>query len=191
MVDPAPLTGEPLAIDLVNTRPNTAVGPVDLLTDVTRLRSWLALQVERLPELAVDEVALTDADLVAVQAVRDHIAAAVHAARRGEAPPADALNGLNAALRAAPAVRELTLDGTSVALVSRRQGSPGLRLAARFAEDAAGLLADARILKVRVCEAQDCVMLFLPAHPRRRWCSAARCGNRTRVARYYQRHKTD
>ena len=28
----------------------------------------------------------------------------------------------------------------------------------------------------------------LPAHPRRRWCSPARCGNRARVARYYQRH---
>ncbi|MFF4211720.1 CGNR zinc finger domain-containing protein [Streptomyces sp. NPDC001796] len=32
-------------------------------------------------------------------------------------------------------------------------------------------------------------MLFLPAHPRRRWCSAARCGNRVRVARHYQRRK--
>ncbi|MFD0515426.1 CGNR zinc finger domain-containing protein [Streptomyces aureus] len=34
------------------------------------------------------------------------------------------------------------------------------------------------------------MLLFLPAHPRRRWCSAARCGNRARVARYYQRHKS-
>ncbi|MEV3921501.1 CGNR zinc finger domain-containing protein [Actinomadura coerulea] len=32
-------------------------------------------------------------------------------------------------------------------------------------------------------------MLFLPAHPRRRWCSAARCGNRVRVARHYRRHR--
>ncbi|WP_433464559.1 CGNR zinc finger domain-containing protein [Spirillospora sp. CA-128828] len=30
---------------------------------------------------------------------------------------------------------------------------------------------------------------FLPGHPRRRWCSAARCGNRVRVARHYQRHR--
>ena len=43
--------------------------------------------------------------------------------------------------------------------------------------------------KVRECEAADCVMLFRPAHPRRRWCSPTRCGNRARVARYYQRHK--
>ena len=57
------------------------------------------------------------------------------------------------------------------------------------AEAAAGLLADPSVTKIRQCEADDCVLLFLPAHPRRRWCSAARCGNRVRVARHYQRHK--
>jgi len=32
---------------------------------------------------------------------------------------------------------------------------------------------------------------LLPAHRRRRWCSPATCGNRARVARYYQLHKED
>ncbi|MGW4244442.1 CGNR zinc finger domain-containing protein [Nocardia sp. NPDC004722] len=27
--------------------------------------------------------------------------------------------------------------------------------------------------------------------PSRQWCSPDRCGNRVRVARYYQRHKAD
>ncbi|MEU9839973.1 CGNR zinc finger domain-containing protein [Actinomadura sp. NPDC048032] len=56
---------------------------------------------------------------------------------------------------------------------------------------------DGRVLPLRqglavedaACEADDCVLLFLPAHPRRRWCSAARCGNRVRVARHYRRHR--
>ncbi|MEV6134662.1 CGNR zinc finger domain-containing protein [Nocardia sp. NPDC051990] len=34
------------------------------------------------------------------------------------------------------------------------------------------------------------VLLFLRLHPRRRWCASERCGNRVRVARYYQRHKS-
>ncbi|MER5184162.1 CGNR zinc finger domain-containing protein [Streptomyces sp. NPDC002896] len=59
----------------------------------------------------------------------------------------------------------------------------------QLAEAAAELLADPAVTKIRECEAEDCVMLFLAAHPRRRWCSAARCGNRVRVARHYQRHK--
>lgn len=194
MVDLTPLTGEPLAIDLLNTRPHTAEGTIDLLADVAQLRSWLALQADRIPEQAADEATfagLADADVATVHAVRDHIAAAVHAAVRGERPPAAALDGLNAALRAAPAITELTWDGDSLTLISSRTGTPGTRLAALLAEDAAALLSDSAILKVRACEAEDCVMLFLPTHPRRRWCSASRCGNRARVARYYRRHKAD
>lgn len=189
MADPIPLTGEPLAIDLVNTFPNTADGPVDLLADIAQLRAWLKLQADRLPESEATSAALTGADLAAVHAVREHITAAVHTARHGKRLPASALDGLNAALQAAPAVQELVRHGASVTLASRRLGTPGTRLAALFAEDAAALLADPAARKVRVCEAEDCVMLFLQTHPRRRWCSASRCGNRARVARYYQRRK--
>ncbi|HEV2241669.1 MAG TPA: CGNR zinc finger domain-containing protein [Streptosporangiaceae bacterium] len=45
------------------------------------------------------------------------------------------------------------------------------------------------VRRVRRCEGRDCRMLFLPANPRRRWCTPDVCGNRARVARYYQRHK--
>ncbi|AZM58219.1 MULTISPECIES: hypothetical protein [unclassified Streptomyces] len=38
-------------------------------------------------------------------------------------------------------------------------------------------------------EADDCLMLFLPAHPRPRCCCATRCGNRARVARCHRRHQ--
>jgi predicted RNA-binding Zn ribbon-like protein len=51
------------------------------------------------------------------------------------------------------------------------------------------LLTDPAIGRLKECESDDCVILFLPAHPRRRWCSPTRCGNRARVARYYHRHK--
>jgi predicted RNA-binding Zn ribbon-like protein len=81
------------------------------------------------------------------------------------------------------------LNGSSIIAARRRSGTPGVRLAAWLAEAAAELLADPGVTKVRECEAEDCVMLFLPAHPRRRWCSATRCGNRARVARHYQRHR--
>jgi predicted RNA-binding Zn ribbon-like protein len=128
MVDLRPLTGEPLALDVVNTRANTPDGPVDLLADVTQLRSWLVLQADRLPE--PDTTPYSDADLAAVHAVREHIAVAVNAARQGEPPPTAALDGLNAALSAAPAVPRVGWGGTAVTLTSRRTGTPGTRLAA-------------------------------------------------------------
>ncbi|MFJ8105654.1 CGNR zinc finger domain-containing protein [Streptomyces sp. NPDC096132] len=183
MNDLVPLTGEPLALDLVNTRP--AVG--DLLATPGDLRAWWALQADRLPEAVPQEV--TDGDLAVVRAVREHTARVLGHVRRGERPPAADLEALNQAQRAAPAIEELTWGGAAVTVARRREGSPGLRLAACLAEAAAGLLADPAVARIRECEADDCVLLFLAAHPRRRWCSAARCGNRVRVARHYQRRK--
>ncbi|MFF4654434.1 CGNR zinc finger domain-containing protein [Streptomyces sp. NPDC001381] len=183
MNDLVPLTGEPLALDLVNTRP--AAG--DLLATPSDLRAWWVLEADRLAEAVPQEV--TDADLAAVRAVRDHVARALDRVRRGDPPPAADLAALNEAQRAAPAIDELAWDGSAVAVTRRREGSPGRRLAARLAEAAAALLADPAVTAIRECEADDCVMLFLAAHPRRRWCSASRCGNRVRVARHYQRHR--
>jgi predicted RNA-binding Zn ribbon-like protein len=179
-----PLTGEPLALDLVNTRPTVG----DLLATPGDLRAWWALQADRLPEEVPQEV--TAADLAAVRAVREHTDHALDHVRRGDEPSAADLEALNQAQRAAPAINELTWNGSAVVATRRHDGSPGLRLAACLAAAAAELLADPGVTRIRECEADDCVMLFLAAHPRRRWCSAARCGNRVRVARHYQRHKT-
>ncbi|MET7466494.1 ABATE domain-containing protein, partial [Nonomuraea sp. NPDC005501] len=139
MSDVVPLTGEPLALDLVNTRPRLADGPADLLATPDALAAWLALQSDRLagsglkdppaPDTGTWE-RLTAGDVAAVHAVREHVAAAIDHVRRGGRPPAAALEGLNAAQRAAPAIRELTWDGTSVTAARRRTGPLGGRLAA-------------------------------------------------------------
>ncbi|MGI5491143.1 CGNR zinc finger domain-containing protein [Microtetraspora malaysiensis] len=184
MSELGPLTGEPLALDLVNTRPATG----DLLTTPDHLRTWLSLQANRFAEAReLLSVELTAADLAAVRELREHIACALAHIRAGTRPPAAGLEALNQAQHAAPAINELTWNGEAVTTIHRRTGTPGARLAAWLAEAAASLLADPAVAKVRQCDATDCVMLFLPAHPRRRWCSATRCGNRVRVARHYQR----
>ncbi|MFG3437522.1 CGNR zinc finger domain-containing protein [Nonomuraea sp. NPDC047897] len=178
----SPLTGELLPLDLVNTRPATG----DLLATSADLRAWLELQSDRLTEQFTD---LTAADLAAVRAVREHTAAALEHARHGRRPSDADLAALNEAQRAAPAITELAWTGATVTATRRRTGPAGPRLAAWLAEAAAGLLADPAVTTVRQCAADDCVLLFLPAHPRRRWCSATRCGNRARVARHYHRHR--
>jgi predicted RNA-binding Zn ribbon-like protein len=183
-----PLTGEHLALDLVNTRPSTGDGRADLLATPRLLAAWLALE----PALRAEAGTATPtaADLAPVHAVREHVDAAVHALLRDARPPKSALRGLTEAQRAAPAVRELDWDDSAVTATPRRTGRLGVRVAACLAEAAADLLTDPAIGRLKRCEAEDCVMVFLPAHPRRRWCSPTRCGNRARVARYYQRHKT-
>ncbi|MET9886625.1 ABATE domain-containing protein [Streptomyces sp. NPDC006430] len=181
---PFPLTGEPLALDLLNTRTADAG---DLIADPAGLSAWLALQQERLSPIG--EAGSTE--LAAVHAVREAAGAALAAARHGERPPADALRALNEASAGAPAHRELVWspqDGLTA--TPHRTGTPVRRLAAELADAVTDLLTDPRVRDVRTCEGADCVLLFLPTHPRRRWCVASVCGNRARVARYYARHKS-
>jgi predicted RNA-binding Zn ribbon-like protein len=169
------LTGEPLALDLINTRTRDA----DLLATRETFQDWLSAQAGRLAAPAAG------IDLTAVRTLRQQIENAVEHARTGQAPPAQSLRALNRALQAAPAYREITWPGTSV----KRGGDATQQLMAELAEAAVDLLTDPAITKVRSCEGPGCRLLFLPAHPRRRWCSPDQCGNRARVARYYQRHK--
>ncbi|MBZ4318381.1 CGNR zinc finger domain-containing protein [Streptomyces huiliensis] len=187
MPDQALLTGEALPLDLVNTRPADAEGRADLLATPRQLADWLALQADRLGG-EVRGAAPTGADLAPVHAVRAHAEAALRALLEGTPPPKPALRALTEAQRAAPSVRELHWNGTEVTAVPRRTGPLGVRLAALLAEATAELLAAPGAGRLKQCEDADCVLLFLPAHPRRRWCSPSRCGNRNRVARYYRRH---
>lgn len=147
-----PLIGEPLALDLVNTRSNTPAGPVDHLDTVAALERWLRLQADRLP--------------------------------------APVLAALSAAERAAPPYRELAWDGTRLTAVRARQGPYARRLTAELAAAVIDLLSGPSAGAIRQCEGPACRLLFLPSHPRRRWCAPELCGNRVRVARYYRRHRT-
>ncbi|MQY16170.1 hypothetical protein SRB5_63640 [Streptomyces sp. RB5] len=180
------LTGEPLALDLLNTRAHTPDGDIDALDDPRDFAAWLEAQAHR---LTPPDGPLVAADLTAVRRLREHVEDAVERAREGRPPHMESIEAVNRAVRAAPAHRMLT-TGTDGALVARqvREGAERPQLLAQLADAAVDLLTDPGITKVRRCEAPDCRMLFLPAHPRRRWCSAARCGNRVRVRRYYRRH---
>lgn len=177
-----PLTGESLALDLVNTLAGPPGDEVDFAGTADALRSWLA--AEHL-DCGPGEI-----DPVPVQSLRAHIRAAVDAARAGQRPPRDALDAITAATRNAPLFSELGWNGEGVTVIERRCGDATTILLAQLAAAAAGLLSSPAIRQVRNCEGQGCRMLFLPANPRRRWCSPAVCGNRARVARYYQRHRS-
>lgn len=176
------LTGEPLALDFLNTRARTPDGPVDVLDQVADFRHWLTLEADRLTAPGT----LTSEDLAATRTLREDVRTAVDAARQDSPVPSKALAAINDAVRAAPAYTILEADLT---LTVRRDGDDRTRLLAQLAEAAITLLGDPAVTKVRACEGPQCVMLFLPAHPRRRWCSPALCGNRVRVARHYQRHR--
>ena len=170
-------TGEHLALDLLNT----ATRDFDALEDP---ELWFQRQRGR---LAPPSRGLGVADVAAVRALREHLGAAVDAVRHGRPVPPAAIHALNHAARAAPSYPVLLPD---LCLVTRRDGDDRTRLLAELGDAALDLLADPRAGTIRGCEGPGCLMLFLSAHPGRRWCSPTLCGNRARVARHYQRHRT-
>ncbi|WP_206641865.1 CGNR zinc finger domain-containing protein [Nonomuraea polychroma] len=176
------LIGEPLALDLVNTRARD----FDALDAAGDFQTWLARQADR---LTPPSAPLTAAGLAAVRRLRGHVESALNAVRDGAVPPDAAIAALNEAARAAPPYRVLEWRDGSFRTGTDRDGDDLARLLAQLAEAAADLLTDSAVGRIRGCEGPDCRMVFLPAHPRRRWCSPDLCGNRVRVARYYQRHK--
>ena len=167
MRDPRPHLGEPLALDLLNTR-WIADGPQDLLTDVTGLRIWLTSSglADRAP---ADEPTL-EALLVARTAIYDTVQ---HGAQ-------DALNEVldHGRLR-----RRLTDDGpVDLPDVEERAWLP----AWLAADDLLRLIATAPD-RIRQCAHPGCVLFFLDTSKNgtRRWHSMATCGNRTKAARHY------
>ncbi|MGW2159650.1 CGNR zinc finger domain-containing protein [Nonomuraea sp. NPDC001699] len=176
------LTGEPLALDLVNTRAHD----FDVLDTPEGFANWIDRQAGR---LAAVERPFAAEELGAVRELRAHVEAAVDAVRRGEGPSGEAVGAINDAMRAAPAYGHLDVTDAGPAKGTRRDGDRLARLLAQLAEAAADLLTDPAASRIRACEGPRCRMIFLPAHPRRRWCSPELCGNRVRVARHYRRHK--
>ncbi len=181
-----PLIGEPLPLDFVNTARTASGDSGDVLATTAGLENWLLAEADRLPAARP-----TDATLAGIRRLRAGVAAIIDSARRGDRPPPDAVDVVNGALRAAPSYAQLSWGEAGAQIDTVRAGPSDVQLLAALAEATAELLASGLAGTTRECAAPDCALLFLPTHPRRRWCSATVCGNRTRVARYYQRHRLE
>jgi predicted RNA-binding Zn ribbon-like protein len=182
-----PLLGEPLALDLLNTWYYHKGRSVDLLPDPAALGEWLAAQGEQIPG------PLREPDheaWAAVVELRGQVKDCVDALRASRPLPKKAVSALNRVAAAAPLHYELQEPkGGPISRQPRRAGKSSEQLAGILAEAAIALLADDRSSTIRQCEGEDCELLFLPGHPRRRWCSPVICGNRARVARHYRRRR--
>ncbi len=169
MPDPRPHLGEPLALDLLNTR-WIEQGPQDLLTEVTGLRTWLTSA--GLSDRAAADEATLQATLAARTAIYDVVVHASHA-------------GLNEVLDHGRIRRTLTEAGPAdLADVAEPAWLPAWLAADNLLE----LLRTAPD-RIRQCAHPECVLFFYDTSKNgtRRWHSMATCGNRTKAARHYAR----
>ncbi|MFD8811099.1 CGNR zinc finger domain-containing protein [Streptomyces sp. NPDC059627] len=173
--DPRPLTGEPLALDLLNTRWLRDGEMHDLLTGTEGFSMWLATN-------CLDDRFTADAPALqhALQA-RDALTAAVDGPPGAGAAPVDAVLA-HGRIRAT-----FTAEGPGeVAEFDDPSWGPAW-LAAR---DYLRLLSAAPD-RIRGCAHESCVLHFFDTsrNGTRRWCSMASCGNRAKASRHYARSK--
>jgi predicted RNA-binding Zn ribbon-like protein len=210
----APLLGEPLPVELMNTVWADRDGVHDALAEPEGVAAWLATMAHRLaplgvgpggdvpPPLAADFRQLRDAlRRLAAAVTHDGRPAAVpHDGRPAAVPhdgrPAavmsptgDDVAVVNRACASAPVWSQLGwVDGAEPVRVAASAHPPGEVALAVVAEQGVWLFAGPDRPSIRACPGPGCVLYFVRDHPRREWCSAA-CGNRARVARHYQRHQ--
>ena len=168
MRDPRPHLGEPLALDLLNTRWASAEGPQDLLSDTAGLRCWLQTN-DLSGRCDVDDASL-EALLVARQAILRVVAGGA----------ADELNEVLVRGR----IRRRLVDAGPEDLpdVPESQWLAGWLAA----DNLLGLLAESPH-RIKQCAHPHCILWFhdTSKNGTRRWHSMTTCGNRAKAARHY------
>jgi predicted RNA-binding Zn ribbon-like protein len=197
----APLLGEPLPVELMNTIWADRDGVHDALADSDEALAWLSAVASRIDLPIGEDLAQVwprdGARLVqALRHLRDALrrlaADATHDDRPAAASPTSdiqaAVADLNRAAAAAPQWSAIELgEGAVPKRVIRSTKWAPEAAVSQIADDAVMLFTGPERETLRACHAPGCVLYFVKGHPRREWCSAA-CGNRARVARHYQRH---
>lgn len=174
--DPRPLLGEPMPLDLLNTRWTDDAGPHDLLAQPGGLAIWLSSA--GLAGIAPDQPETLDALLD----TRDALAALVDT---GNPDPDNARRRLNATLDHGRIRRVLGPAGPQTVVET---DTPGW-LAAWHAAESYLRLVEERPDRIRRCANPVCTLRFYDTSKNgaRRWCSMSLCGNRAKTRRHYAR----
>ena len=200
----APLLGEPLPVELMNTIWAERGHVHDALGSAAESVAWLQSATAREDQRSDDlttwlqqapgrDLARTHRDLRNLRDAARRLAARLTDDDRtsGQVPieTGTALITVNEYAASAP---------TWPALVWPEAGRPretclsdahaGSVFVAELARSTVALLATESDGSLLACQAPGCVLYFVRRHPRREWCSTA-CGNRARQARHQRRHR--
>ena len=121
--------------------------------------------------------------------LRDALRLVFHAMSRGKRAPLEWIQPINAVLRVTEGHDEITWGGTGwrIEFVAREEGLEWLLAA--IARSAAELLTQGGASRLRECANPACSLLFYDDSRtrKRRWCTMALCGNRSKVAAFAKR----
>lgn len=177
------------SLDLVNTLRERWHRRVECLVDPADLVAWLRC-ADLVPE---GRHPATTGQLTDARHLREAIDALVVSAVAAAAPPSEAVGVIDdMARRFGPRIGLVVADGVPLALSLGPENAVSAALGV-VAQDAVALLGGPQRDRVRICAAADCSARFLDrSRPgRRRWCTMAGCGNRSKVRRLRERRAAD
>ena len=192
-----PFIGNHRCLDFVNTEVNVKGQHRDLLADFGVWLAWLG-QARVIDDATVrtlaDRWAEKPAAKRALADVRDFRGALRETLERmaqGKSVPRDVVEAINQRLRVRTGYIEVTkIRGGFAKRVHAEFAAPS-DLLVPMAEAASDLLCDADFSLIRRCENHRCILFFYDQtkNHSRRWCSMQWCGNRMKVAAFYERRR--
>ena len=184
--DEAPMLGDHLALDLLNTEARSDGAMLDYWHSGEDVLGWLARQ-GIMPASSNEQ---PENDKLLAQAIALRTLARRLIAQRKEGAVIDDIDGLNAYLHAHLSAPQLARDGAGKLVLHHvARGDAIGALLGPVAEAVATLLVEGDFALVRQCEHPECILWFYDhtkAH-KRRWCSMAVCGNRYKAAQFRKR----
>lgn len=182
----APLLGDHLAMDLLNTEARSGDKIVDYWTSDAAVLRWLG-QNDIFP--GAQQRALADGELLSqAKALRALAHQLITAFRQQKTPD---ISELNTYLHSYVSVPHLAPDSDGKLEITRLScGDSAASMLGQVAEAVAQLLVEGDATLVKQCEHPDCILWFYDrtkAH-KRRWCSMATCGNRYKAAQFRKRN---
>lgn len=185
----APLLGDHLAMDLINTQARSHGQLHDFWMTGDDVLQWLArCGITPAPDAGQVDLAALLAQARALRALAQQLIMRRKDGKDGKEGDIDGLNRYLQAYLSAPQL-ERAADGQLV--LSRRARANALAcLLGPVAEAVAQLLAEGDFTLVKQCEHPDCILWFVDrtkAH-KRRWCSMALCGNRYKAAQFRKKN---
>ncbi|HEY1272687.1 MAG TPA: CGNR zinc finger domain-containing protein [Terriglobales bacterium] len=191
--------GNHACLDFINTAPIVDGQPVDLLATFSDLLAWIR-QAQLLPgeegakrlERQWAGEAKAQRILEQAQAFRGTLREMVERIAAGKPVPQAAVEAINELLKYRLGRPQLTRRKDMFSRDFRMESEDAHQVLGLLAEAASDLLCSCDFSLIRKCQNPACVLFFYDTSKNhaRQWCSMSLCGNRSKVAAHYHRHRT-
>jgi predicted RNA-binding Zn ribbon-like protein len=182
-----------LALDFLHTLRRSRGELLDVVRTADLLAAWLVTHVGEAASPLLRPLTPPEGRLLLEEArrLRRDVGVLVATYARSGSLDEGGAYGVNRFLEACPRSPRLVIEGGRPVLVERIHPAGGLAPLGPIADAAARLVCTFAPIRIRECASDRCGAWFVDTSKggRRRWCSMAGCGNRTKASAHRSRRR--